>query len=282
MQEPLRVCLVQMTSTDNHVGNIAFVEKAAEYAAANQCQLLALPEVAGLMNKQFSEVKKVIVAEPDDPFINACIALARDHQLWIHTGSTPIASPDGRFLNHANLIDNKGVIRSRYDKIHLFDVFLAGSPAIRESKRYAPGTKAALAETPWGAWGMSICYDLRFPQLYRDYAQQGATIQFIPSAFTKPTGAAHWHVLLRARAIETGSFVIAAAQVGTHDDGRETYGHSLVIDPWGKVLLDMGGKDPGMACIALDLDMVSKARAQIPSLQNDRAYQLHRDVKPLS
>jgi predicted amidohydrolase len=268
----LRLCLAQMTSTNNHAGNIEFLENAVRHAANEGCQLLALPEAAGMMNKDKVDARAKIKYEQADPYIIACQALALEYGLWIQTGSTPVASKDGRILNHANLIDDRGIIKTSYDKIHLFDVFLEGRPPTGESNRYTAGTEAVVVETPWGPWGMSICYDLRFPHLYRDYAKLGSTILFIPSAFTVSTGEAHWEVLLRARAIENGSFVIAAAQVGAHDDGRQTWGHSLVVDPWGKVLLDMGGTDSGLSVIELDIGHAERARTQIPSLKNEREY----------
>ncbi|MCL3883360.1 carbon-nitrogen hydrolase family protein [Marivita sp. GX14005] len=275
MAENLRVCLAQMTSTNRHEGNIAFAEDAARHAAAKGCDLLALPEAAGMMNKDVDDARSRITREEDDPFIAACRRLAAEHGLWIQTGSTPIASGDGRFLNHGNLIDANGSSVAGYDKIHLFDVFLEGRPATGESKRYAAGQTAVLVETPWGPWGLTICYDLRFPHLYRDYAKRGATVIFVPSAFTVPTGEAHWETLLRARAIENGAFIVAAAQVGHHDDGRKTWGHSMIVDPWGKVLLDMGGREPGLAVVDLDLNHVRRAREQIPSLKNERDYDLN-------
>lgn len=274
MEGALRVCMVQMTSTNSHAGNIEYLEKAAKHAALQECQLLALPEAAGMMNKDKEDARRQIKDESSDPYINACKRLAAQHGIWIQTGSTPIAGENGRFLNHANLIDDHGNIRTRYDKIHLFDVFLEGRNPTGESNRYSPGSEAIVVDTPWGPWGMSICYDLRFPHLYRDYAKLGATIMFIPSAFTVSTGEAHWEVLLRARAIETGSFVIAAAQVGSHDDGRQTWGHSVIIDPWGNVMLDMGGTEPGMQVVDLDIGLVERTRTQIPSLRNERDYQV--------
>lgn len=261
----VRLGLVQMCSAADHAPNIAAMQSHARDAAAQSCDMLALPEVAGCMNRRLSEA----TSEADDPYINACIEAARAHGLWIHTGSTPIASADGRFLNHSNLIDAQGQIVARYDKIHLFDYYPDDAPPLVESKRYAPGTRAVLAQTPWGGVGMSVCYDLRFPHLYRHYARAGAAIMMIPSAFTPATGKAHWETLLRARAIESGAFVIAAAQVGTHEDGRETYGHSMIVAPWGEVLRDMGDA-PGLAVVALDLGEVEAARARIPALTHDR------------
>ncbi|WP_213685446.1 carbon-nitrogen hydrolase family protein [Roseicyclus sp.] len=261
----LRVALAQMCSADTHEANIATVSALAAEAAAGGAELLALPEVAGLMNRNPETSAKQVVAAEDDPFIAACRDLAARHGLWIHTGSTPVRGPDGRFLNHATLIDATGGIVAEYDKIHLFDVALEGQAPIGESKRFAPGTRATLAQTPWGPFGLSICYDLRFPYLYRAYAQAGAVLMFIPSAFTVPTGQAHWEVLLRARAIETGAFVLAAAQAGHHADGRQTYGHALAVGPWGEVLADLGEGAPAIRLIDLDLGAVARARAQIPA-----------------
>ena len=271
-QTKLKLGIVQMTSTNRHDGNIVVMEKLVADAAAEGCQMVAFPEVAGMMNRRIEEDRALIFDEPGDPYILACKAAAEQHQVWIHTGSTPIVRGDEtRFFNHSNLIDPTGRITAAYDKIHLFDMFPEDRPPLLESRRFAPGRHSVLADTPWGPLGMSICYDLRFPQLYRDYAQDGATLLLAPSAFTVPTGRAHWEILLRARAVENGAFVIAAAQVGQHDDGRETWGHSMVIDPWGRVMLDMGDAT-GLAVVDLDIDAVDKARTQIPSLKHDRSY----------
>ncbi len=272
MQPNLRLCVSQMTSTTHHASNIKWLVNAAAYAAENGCHCLALPEAAGMMNRDQNVARQQITVESTDPYISACKSIAAEHHLWIQTGSTPIAGNDGRFLNHGNLIDHHGEVRARYDKIHLFDAYLDGHSATGESDRYEPGSQAVAVSTPWGLWGMSICYDLRFPKLYWRYAQAGASVLFIPSAFTVATGEAHWEVLLRARAIETGCFVVAAAQVGSHDDGRQTWGHTLVIDPWGRILLDMGGTQAGVAVVDLDLHLVDQARSQIPSLKNERQY----------
>jgi predicted amidohydrolase len=263
--QTLRVALAQMCSADTHEANIATVTALAAEAAAGGAQLLALPEVAGLMNRNPETARLQVVTADADPFIAACRELAAKHGLWVHTGSTPVLGPDGRFLNHATLIDARGGIVAAYDKIHLFDVALEGQAPIGESKRFAPGLKAVLAQTPWGPFGLSICYDLRFAYLYRAYAQAGAVLMFIPSAFTVPTGQAHWEVLLRARAIETGAFVLAAAQAGHHADGRQTYGHALAVGPWGEVLADLGDAAPAIRLIDLDLGAVARARAQIPA-----------------
>lgn len=265
----LRVALAQMCSADDHQVNIDTVTDLAARAAGEGAHLLALPEVAGLMNRNFEVAQTQVVVAASDPFIAACRDLAARHGLWIHTGSTPVRGPDGRFLNHATLIDDTGAIRAEYDKINLFDVTLEGQAPIGESKRFAPGDTGVVVDTPWGPWGLSICYDLRFPALYRAYAQAGAVLMFIPSAFTVPTGRAHWEVLLRARAIETGAFVLAPAQSGHHADGRHTYGHALAVAPWGEVLADAGQDAPSIRCLDLDLSSVSRARAQIPAWQQE-------------
>ncbi|UWQ96416.1 carbon-nitrogen hydrolase family protein [Rhodobacteraceae bacterium M385] len=276
MDKPLRLAIGQMCSADSHVANIATVSALAANAAGQGAKVLALPEVAGLMNANRKVALTQVVQAADDPFVAACQELAAKHGLWIHNGSTPVLAPDGRFLNHTTLIDDQGAIRAEYDKVHLFDVQIEGQAPIGESKRYAPGDALVMADTPWGGFGLTICYDLRFPYLYRALGQAGASVIFIPSAFTVTTGRAHWETLLRARAIETGAFVIAAAQSGTHTDGRETYGHSLAVDPWGRVLADMGEGAPKMALVDLDLSLVEKARAQIPALQTGRDVTLRR------
>ena len=276
LRKSLRVSIVQMNSSNRHRRNIEAVEAAARKAEAENADLLALPEASGLMNRDRNEARRIITTEDGDPFISACCEFASTCRLWIHIGSTPVAAGMGKYRNRSVLIDDHGNIRARYDKIHLFDVFLPDRPPTGESKRYDPGTEAVLADTPWGPWGLSICYDLRFPLLYRDYARRGATILFAPSAFTVPTGSAHWETLLRARAIENGSWVVAPAQVGMHEDGRMTYGHSMIVGPWGQIVVDLGGSSAGQAVAELDIEATMSAREQIPSLKNERAYSIRR------
>jgi len=272
----LRAALAQMCSGDTHETNIAAVAELAAQAAGQGAELLCLPEVAGLMNRNGEVARTQVVEAGSDPFIAACRDLAAQHAMWIHIGSTPVLAPDGRFLNHSAVIDATGTIRATYDKVHLFDVAIEGQAPIGESKRFAPGEAAVVLDTPWGPWGLSICYDLRFPYFYRRYGQEGVSLIFIPSAFTVPTGRAHWEVLLRARAIETGAFVLAAAQAGQHADGRETWGHALAVDPWGTVLADLGRDASGLAVVDLDLERVAAARRQIPALQTGRDVPLIR------
>lgn len=276
MNKMLRLSLAQMTSTNRHAGNIAWMQAAAQKAAIDGADMLAMPEASGLINKDRTDALTQVVDHVDDPFVLACREVAAKHGIWIQTGSTPVKSTSGldgpRFLNHGDMINPSGDIVAGYDKIHLFDIQLDNKPPTGESYRYGPGATAVMAPTPWGPAGMAICYDLRFPQLLRDYAQAGATMLFVPSAFTIPTGRAHWEVLLRARAIENGAFVIAAAQVGDHDDGRRTYGHSMIVNPWGEVVVDMGEQSPGITTVDLDIAEVAAARRQIPSLKNERSY----------
>jgi predicted amidohydrolase len=265
-----------MCSGDTHDVNIATVKALAAQAAGEGAELLCLPEVAGLMNRNGEVARTQVVEAGADPFIAACRDLASKHGLWVHIGSTPVLGPDGRFLNHSAVIDETGAIRATYDKVHLFDVAIEGQAPIGESKRFAPGDAAVIVGTPWGDWGLSICYDLRFPYFYRRYGQEGVSLIFIPSAFTVPTGRAHWEVLIRARAIETGAFVLAPAQAGTHADGRETWGHAMAVDPWGSVLADLGTEAPGLAVVDLDLARVAAARRQIPALETGREVPLRR------
>ncbi|TNB47355.1 carbon-nitrogen hydrolase family protein [Martelella lutilitoris] len=268
----IRLAMAQMCSSNTHARNIETVAGLAAEAHAAGAELLALPEASGMVNKDLASARLSVTDEARDPFIAACRELAAKYGLWIHTGSTPLAGADGgRFSNTSHLIDASGAIVARYDKIHLFDVDLPGEVSRRESDRYAPGAGAVLAETPWGPFGLSVCYDVRFPHLYRDYAHAGAKILFIPSAFAMSTGKAHWPTLLRARAIENGCFVVAAAQCGHHDDGRETWGQSMIVDPWGTVVEDMD-KRIGLAVVDLDLSKVAATRQSIPSLANERHY----------
>ena len=261
--------MLQMQSKTTHQDNIKTLETAAQ--KAKDADLLVLPEYSGLLDKNVAEVQKSITTKTKDPFIKACCDLAKIHNIWIHIGSTPIKSGK-KILNHSALINNHGFVVASYDKIHMFDIFPVDRKPIIESKHYKHGENAVLVDTPWGGWGMSICYDLRFPHLYRSYAQNDAKVLFIPSAFTLHAGDAHWEVLLRARAIETGAWVIAAAQVGKHEDGRETYGHSLIINPWGKVIVDLGGSKTNQVSIAIDISEVEQARSMIPSAKNRQTF----------
>lgn len=260
-----------MNSGCTHGANIAAVTRLA--GRVSGCDLLALPEVAGLMNRNRAEILTVAFAEDDDPFIAACRELAVTHEVWIHIGSQPVRE-GGRLCNRSLLIDSEGVTRCRYDKIHLFDVSLPGKSPIRESATYRAGSDAVMVTTPWGLWGMTVCYDLRFPNLFQEYARRGASIVFVPSAFTVATGRAHWESLLRARAIETGCWIVAAAQCGTHADGRRTHGHAMIVDPWGTIVLDLGRERECCANARIDMDRVTECRNSLGYPANERRFTL--------
>lgn len=267
----LRIGLLQTTTGIHPHENATALVGGLNRLADDGAALAFTPEMSGMLDRNRDRAMATAVTEADDAVLAAVRDTAAKRGIWVHLGSLAIKSPDheDRLVNRGFLIDPSGAIRTRYDKIHLFDVDLPGGERYRESGTYAPGDGAVVADTPWGRLGLSICYDLRFPALYAALTDAGATILSIPAAFTRPTGAAHWHVLLRARAIEAGAFVIAAAQAGVHQDGRETYGHSLVIDPWGNVLLDMGG-DSGHAILDVDLTSVAATRSRIPAVAHRR------------
>lgn len=230
--------------------------------------LVSLPETAHLMELDRERVLAVAKSEDTDPGLARLKTLAAELALWVHAGSLIIKRPDGRLANRAFVIGPDGRVAARYDKIHMFDVTLASGEAYRESALYTPGTELVTVAAAGQTLGLSICYDLRFPHLYRRLAQAGASLLMVPAAFTVPTGEAHWHTLLRARAIETGCFVVAAAQTGHHETGRRTFGHSLVVDPWGTVVLD-AGIEPGLSIVDIDPARVKDARSRIPSLGLD-------------
>ena len=250
---------------------VAGISALAEQGAA----LVFTPEMSGLLDRDRTRAARVVTTEDGDVVLAAVRAACAEHRMWCQLGSLALRpAPDAqRLVNRSFLIDTTGTVRARYDKLHLFDVDLPNGDRYRESASYASGTQAVVASTPWGKLGLTICYDMRFPALSAALALAGAAMIAVPAAFTRPTGIAHWHTLLRARAIETGCFVIAAAQTGEHADGRATFGHSLVVDPWGSVLLDMG-EAPGASLCTLDLDMVAATRARIPSLVHARAFTL--------
>ena len=220
----------------------------------------------------------VIVEEDDDKSLAAFRELARKLGIYLHVGSLAIKVSPDKAANRSFLIGRNGEIVARYDKIHMFDVDLANGESYRESRNYRPGEIAVVANLPWGRLGLSVCYDLRFPTLYRALAEAGSSFLAIPSAFTRQTGEAHWHVLMRARAIENGAFVFAAAQGGRHENGRETFGHSLIVDPWGRILAE-GGTEPGVVTAVIDPAEVAAARARIPSLQHGRRFEI---IEPIA
>ncbi|MFB0872434.1 MULTISPECIES: carbon-nitrogen hydrolase family protein [unclassified Sphingobium] len=267
----MRAALFQMTSGIDPAANAAALLDKVRAAKAGGADMLFTPEMAGCLDRDRARAAATLRSEADDVVLRQVREAAAREGLWVHIGSLPLKDErsDGRWANRSFLIDDTGAIRARYDKIHLFDVDLATGESWRESSVYGPGEQVVAADTPWGRMGFSICYDMRFPDLYRALTNEGATILLAPAAFTVPTGQAHWHVLLRARAIEAGCFVIATAQVGNHEDGRTTYGHSLVVDPWGELLLDMG-EEAGLGFADLDLGRVADVRARVPAIANRR------------
>lgn len=266
----MRIALFQMTSGVDPAANAVLLQDAVRDAAAGGARMLFTPEMSGLLDRDRTRSAAHVVAEADDIVLAAVRDAAAQAGIWVHLGSLALLGDDGvSRVNRGFVIDDQGGIRARYDKIHLFDVDLASGESWRESAVYSAGGGPVLCETPPGALGMSICYDLRFPDLYRALSDAGATLLAVPAAFTVPTGMAHWHVLLRARAIEAGAYVVAAAQVGVHEDGRATFGHSLVVDPWGEVVLDMGS-EPGLGLAEIDPARIGDVRARVPALQHRR------------
>jgi predicted amidohydrolase len=268
MPRPLRVGLVQLRSGIEPAANRAQALPFLREAAANGARIVATPECTTRLDRNRERMLASILPEKEDPEIRAWSALAAELGIWVLLGSTTVQADDGRGYNRSLLFAPDGKIAARYDKIHLFDVQLgSSSETYRESATFAPGAKAVLAVGPLDAkMGMTICYDMRFPPLYRTLANAGAEMVFVPAAFTRPTGQAHWETLLRARAIETGAYVLAPAQGGAkHEDGRGTWGHSLVVDPWGKIIAELDHDEPGLLMADLDLDLVAEARAKVPA-----------------
>lgn len=273
MSSIFNLACVQTNSGNEVLPNVERAAALIREAASAGADIVMLPEVVSLMETRSKIVFERTAYEERDQALPAFCSLAIELGIWLHAGSLPIKLSDTKIANRSFLINPHGDISARYDKIHMFDVDLPGGESYRESKNYQPGEKSVVADLPWGKLGLSICYDLRFAYLYRALAHAGATFLCVPSAFTRVTGEAHWHVLLRARAIETGCFVFAPAQTGTHANGRETYGHSLIVNPWGEVLAD-GGEDEGIISATIDPSEVDAARQKIPSLGHDRSITL--------
>jgi len=270
--------MIQMRSSLTPGANIDDAVRMIGEAKAAGADYVLTPEMTNILAAKREQLFAVIAEEESDNALATLRELARLFGIYIHIGSLAIRISHDRAANRSFLVDPKGDIAARYDKIHMFDVDLAGGESYRESRNYRPGDSAVLADLPWGRLGLTICYDLRFPALYRALAEAGATMLSIPSAFTKQTGDAHWHVLVRARAIENGCFVFAAAQGGKHENGRDTYGHSLIVDPWGRIIAE-GGTEPGVVMARIDPAEVTKARARIPSLQHGRRFEI---VEPIA
>ena len=265
-----RIALYQANTGIDPEANARALVAAVEEASAGGAAILFTPEMSGLLDRDRARAEANLHSEADDPVLEKVRAAAARLGIWVHLGSLAIrGTSDGKLHNRGYLLSKTGEIRTFYDKLHLFDVDLPTGESWRESVSYAPGGRAVVADSPAGPLGLTICYDLRFPDLYRALTDAGAQVLAIPAAFTVPTGLAHWHVLIRARAIEAGAYVVAAAQSGRHQDGRETYGHSLVVGPWGDVLLDMG-EGPKVGFAEIDLGEVEAVRARLPALRHRR------------
>jgi len=271
VNEGFRAACVQITAGRELAPNIDRARNLVREAFDAGADFVSLPENVTMIEPDTARAREKAVPEDDHPGLPAFRELAAESGRWLHVGSLSIAREDGRIANRSFLIDGAGGIVARYDKLHLFDVRLGNGESYRESDNVAPGERAVLAPTPWGPIGLTICYDLRFPALYRSLARAGARFLTIPAAFTRTTGRAHWEVLVRARAIETGCFVIAAAQCGEHAEGRSTWGHSLIVDPWGTVMAD-GGEAEGVILADIDPAEVDRTRRRIPALEHDRDF----------
>jgi predicted amidohydrolase len=276
-----RVGLVQMCSGRDVERNLRDAGELIREAVSQGAQYVQTPEVTTLIETERARLFAAVRPEEGNTALSYFRALASELGIWLHVGSMAVLLGNGKIANRAFLMSPQGRIEARFDKIHMFDIDLPGGESYRESKNYQAGDLAVLSELPWGTLGITVCYDLRFPQLYRALAKAGADFFAIPSAFTRPTGEAHWHVLLRARAIENGCFVFAAAQAGRHETGRETYGHSLIVAPWGEILAE-GGVHPSVIIADVALSEVREARRRIPSLQHDRPFQVSRGAVNLT
>ena len=270
---------VQMRSGRDPTANRDAAVAGVREAAARGARYVQTPEMTSLVERSRERLFEVVTTEDDDATLAALRQTARETGTVVHIGSIAVRAGE-KIANRAYLIDAGGAITTAYDKLHLFDVDLPSGERWRESATYTGGACAVVAQTPLATFGLGICYDVRFPALYRALAEAGAEVLTAPACFTRQTGEAHWHVLQRARAIETGAFMISAAQGGRHEDGRETYGHSLIVDPWGRVLADAGGSEPGVILAEIDLAQVADARARIPALQHAKPFTVERVVPP--
>ena len=273
-----KAAMIQMRSGLQPGANIDAAVRYIGDAKSAGAEYVLTPEMTNILAANREQLFAVVVEEEVDASLATLREVARKLGIYVHVGSLAIRISPDRAANRSFLIDPKGDILARYDKIHMFDVDLAGGESYRESGNYRPGELAVLADLLWGRLGLTVCYDLRFPALYRALAEAGATMLAIPSAFTKQTGEAHWHVLVRGRAIENGCFVFAAAQGGRHENGRDTFGHSLIVDPWGRIIAE-GGTEPGVIVAEINPAEVASARARIPSLQHGRRFEI---VEPLA
>ncbi|MBR0554288.1 carbon-nitrogen hydrolase family protein [Ciceribacter sp. L1K23] len=273
-----RVAAIQMCSGTDPRRNAETMERLVRDAAARGALYIQTPEMTGALQRDRATLLANLRDEENDVIVRKAAELSRSLSIFVHIGSTAIAAGDGKIANRGFLFGPDGKMICRYDKIHMFDVDLDNGESWRESATYRPGAEARVADLPFGKLGFAICYDVRFPHLFRTEAMAGAQILTVPAAFTKQTGEAHWEVLLRARAIENGAFLIAAAQAGQHEDGRVTYGHSMIVDPWGKVLAAAGGTGEAVVVADIDVGMSAAIRAKIPNLKNGRDFAL--DIVP--
>jgi len=269
----MRIAALQMRSGMVPEDNIAQLDTLAREAAAQGARYALSPEVTVMFAENREQLRQVAGPYEGNPHLKRVSALAADLGIYLHLGSLAVALPDGRFANRSVLFGPNGQVVALYDKIHLFDATLSGLREYRESATYAPGDAAVTAAIDEVKLGLAICYDMRFPRLFNTLVKQGAQMLAVPAAFTVPTGQAHWHVLLRARAIETGSYLISAAQGGAHANGRSTYGHSLIIDPWGRIVAEIEGDEPGVIVADIDLDQVADARSRVPVIENERPFE---------
>lgn len=274
----MRAALLQLSSSDTPEENLAALVNMVDEAAGGGAAFVLTPEVSNCVSTDRAHQNDVLTKQDDDPILAGLRVKAATHGVWLSIGSLALKGGDGgRFVNRSFLIAPDGSIAAQYDKMHMFDVDVSETESYHESSGYAPGDRAVVADTPLGRVGLTVCYDIRFPYLYRTLAKAGAELLLVPSAFSPVTGVAHWEPLLRARAIETGSFVLAAAQTGTHKaisgKARQTFGHSMVVDPWGRVLLDAGA-EPGVFLVDIQIEDVAEARRRIPSLSHDRDFTL--------
>lgn len=268
---PFTAACVQMRSGRDVAANIAAAEALIRDAAGRGAELVMTPEMTSLIETRREALFAVVRPQAEDRALAALSALAADLRIWLLIGSLPVRVSETQAANRSLLISPEGRVTARYDKIHMFDVDLPNGESYRESRTFMPGERAVVATLPWGKLGMTVCYDVRFPQLYRALAEAGAGYLSVPAAFTRQTGEAHWHVLLKARAIENGAFVFAPAQGGTHDNGRETFGHSLIVSPWGEVLAE-AGDEPGVIVAEIDPGEIARARRRVPSLSHGRRF----------
>jgi predicted amidohydrolase len=273
MSSPFRAACLQLNSGNDLAANLATVKTMVAEAAKSGANLVLTPEYCLMMDGS-GRVMRDGALDPDGgAVLHQLQDLARQHKVWLLIGSLTLKTGEERIVNRSYLIAADGTVAATYDKIHMFDVTLPDGKVIRESSSYRPGERAVVAATPWGKLGMTICYDVRFPHLYRVLAQQGAAFITVPSSFQRQTGKVHWHTLLKARAIENAAYILAPAMCGEHPGNRQTYGHALIVDPWGEVLAD-GGEEPGIVYADIDPARVAKIRAMMPSLEHDRPYVL--------